>query len=104
MKGRRSGRAPVNPDETTTGPYGRGHGAPSFRTRTMSHPNLPITEVLVVADCWRREPDSEAVIQRAVAAAAENVDEDVAEAEVAGGSAGGVVDAPPGHDLALQRQ
>jgi probable rRNA maturation factor len=49
----------------------------------MSHPNLPITEVLVVADCWQREPDSETVIQRAVAAAAENVDEDVAEAEVA---------------------
>src|SRR4051812_24296945 len=49
----------------------------------MSHPNLPITEVLVVADCWQREPESEAVIQRAVAAAAENVDEDVAEAEVA---------------------
>src|SRR3954452_17357488 len=49
----------------------------------MSHPNLPITEVLVVADCWQREPESEAVIQRAVAAAAENVDEDVAEAELA---------------------
>ena len=49
----------------------------------MSHPNLPITEVLVVADCWRREPDAEAVIQRAVAAAAESVDEDVADAEVA---------------------
>jgi probable rRNA maturation factor len=49
----------------------------------MSHSNLPITEVLVVADCWQREPESEAVIQRAVAAAAENVDEDVAEAEVA---------------------
>ena len=42
-----------------------------------------MTEVLVVADCWQREPDSEAVIQRAVAAAAESVDEDVAEAEVA---------------------
>ena len=49
----------------------------------MSHPNLPITEVLVVADCWQTEPDSEAVIQRAVAAAAESVDEDVADAEVA---------------------
>src|SRR3954454_10688767 len=82
-KGRRSGRPPVNPDEAATGPYGRGHGAPSFGTRTMSHPNLPITEVLVVADCWQREPESEAVIQRAVAAAAENVDEDVAEAELA---------------------
>ncbi|PSO20516.1 rRNA maturation RNase YbeY [Bradyrhizobium sp. MOS003] len=49
----------------------------------MSQPNLPMTEVLVVADCWQSEPDSEAVIQRAVAAAAESVDEDVADAEVA---------------------
>src|SRR5450432_3318602 len=32
---------------------------------------LPLTEVLVVADCWQTEPDAEAVIQRAVAAAAE---------------------------------
>ncbi|SFN90717.1 probable rRNA maturation factor [Bradyrhizobium sp. Ghvi] len=49
----------------------------------MSHPNLPITEVLVVADCWQSEPDAETVIQRAVAAAAESVEEDVADAEVA---------------------
>ncbi|MCK1710243.1 MULTISPECIES: rRNA maturation RNase YbeY [unclassified Bradyrhizobium] len=49
----------------------------------MLHPNLPMTEVLVVADCWQSEPDAETVIQRAVAAAAESVDEDVAEAEVA---------------------
>ena len=44
---------------------------------------LPISEVLVVADCWQREPDSETVIQRAIAAAAAAVDDDVAEAEVA---------------------
>ncbi|TPQ36736.1 rRNA maturation RNase YbeY [Bradyrhizobium guangdongense] len=49
----------------------------------MSHPNLPMTEVLVVADCWQSEPDAEAVIQRAIAAAAGSVDDDVAEAEVA---------------------
>lgn len=42
-----------------------------------------MTEVLVVADCWQREPDSEGVIQRAIAAAAASVDEDVADAEVA---------------------
>lgn len=42
-----------------------------------------MTEVLVVADCWQREPDSEAVIQRAVAAAAESIHDDVADAEVA---------------------
>jgi probable rRNA maturation factor len=35
---------------------------------------LPISEVLVVADCWQSEPDAEAVIQRAIATAAEIVD------------------------------
>jgi probable rRNA maturation factor len=49
----------------------------------MAHSNLPMTEVLVVADCWQSEPDSETVIQRAIAAAAGAVDEDVADAEVA---------------------
>jgi probable rRNA maturation factor len=44
---------------------------------------LPITEVLVVADCWQAEPDAEAIIQRAVAAAAEIADADVGEAELA---------------------
>jgi probable rRNA maturation factor len=38
---------------------------------TMAQSALPITEVLVVAECWQTEPDAEAVIQRAVAAAAE---------------------------------
>jgi probable rRNA maturation factor len=44
---------------------------------------LPLTEVLVVADCWLTEPDAEAVIQRAIGAAAEIVDADVGEAELA---------------------
>ena len=44
---------------------------------------LPITEVLVVAECWQAEPDAEAVIQRAVATAAEIVDAGVGEAELA---------------------
>jgi probable rRNA maturation factor len=44
---------------------------------------LPVTEVLVVADCWQSEPDSEAVIGRAIAAAAEIVDADLGEAELA---------------------
>jgi probable rRNA maturation factor len=38
---------------------------------TMAQLALPITEVLVVAECWQTEPDAEAVIQRAIAAAAE---------------------------------
>ena len=49
----------------------------------MSQLTLPMTEVLVVADCWRSEPDAEAVIQRALAAAAETVDADVGDAELA---------------------
>jgi probable rRNA maturation factor len=44
---------------------------------------LPLTEVLVVADCWQTEPDAEAVIHRAINAAAEIADADVGEAEIA---------------------
>jgi probable rRNA maturation factor len=44
---------------------------------------LPITEVLVVADCWQSEPDSAGVIERAIAAAAEIVDAGLGEAELA---------------------
>src|SRR5260370_2795751 len=44
---------------------------------------LPITEVLVVAECWQTEPDAEAIIERAVAVAAEVVDADIGEAELA---------------------
>ena len=44
---------------------------------------LPVTEVLVVSDCWQSEPDAETVIQRAIAIAAEMVDAGVGEAELA---------------------
>jgi len=44
---------------------------------------LPLTEVLVVADCWQTEPDAEAVIHRAIDVAAEIADADVGEAEIA---------------------
>ncbi len=37
----------------------------------------------MTADCWQAEPDAEAVIERAIAAAAEFVDADVADAELA---------------------
>ena len=42
-----------------------------------------MTEVLVVADCWRDEPDAEAVILRAIATAAAIADADVGAAELA---------------------
>jgi probable rRNA maturation factor len=42
-----------------------------------------MTEVLVTADCWQAEPDAEAVIQRAVAAAAQLTDADAGDAELA---------------------
>src|SRR5258708_21597999 len=64
----------------------RAPGTISGRERNsgpMAQLALPITEVLVVADCWRAEPDAEAVIQRAVAAAAEIANADVGEAELA---------------------
>jgi probable rRNA maturation factor len=44
---------------------------------------LPITEVLIVADCWQAEPDAEAVIHRAIATAAEIVEAGFGEAELA---------------------
>jgi probable rRNA maturation factor len=47
---------------------------------TFSH---PVTEVLVVADCWLAEPYAEAVIMRAIEAAASIVEVDTGEAELA---------------------
>jgi probable rRNA maturation factor len=44
---------------------------------------FPATEVLVTAACWQTEPDAEAVIHRAIEAAAEIADADVADAELA---------------------
>ena len=44
---------------------------------------IPITEVLVTADCWQAEPDAETVILRAIAAAAEWSKADVGDAELA---------------------
>ena len=49
----------------------------------MPQLTLPMTEVLVVANCWRNAPDAAAVIQRAIAAAVECVDTSVADAELA---------------------
>jgi probable rRNA maturation factor len=59
-------------------------GAPIETSQTtMSQLTLPMTEVLVVADGWQNEPDADAVIQRAIAAAAVTVDADVCDAELA---------------------
>jgi probable rRNA maturation factor len=49
----------------------------------MAQSALPVTEVLIVADAWNSEPDVDAVIQRAVAVAAEMADADTADAELA---------------------
>jgi probable rRNA maturation factor len=64
----------------------RAPGVISERNRNsgpMAQFVVPITEVLVVADCWQAEAGAEAVIQRAVAVAAEIADADVGEAELA---------------------
>jgi len=45
--------------------------------------SIPITEVIVAADCWQDQPDAEAVIQRAIDAAAQLSDADVGDAEIA---------------------
>ena len=44
---------------------------------------FPATEVLVTAECWQAEPNADAVIHRAIEAAAEIADADVADAELA---------------------
>jgi probable rRNA maturation factor len=44
---------------------------------------LPVTEVLIVADCWASEPDAEAIIHRAISAAAEFTEAGIGEAELA---------------------
>jgi probable rRNA maturation factor len=70
-------------------PKSAARGAPeaiSERKRNsgaMARAALPMTEVLVVADGWQSEPDAEAVIQRAIATAAEIADADTGEAELA---------------------
>jgi probable rRNA maturation factor len=61
----------------------RGSSRGKFHKTTMSQLTHPTTEVLIVADCWLNEPGADAVIQRAIAAAADAVDTDVAEAELA---------------------
>jgi probable rRNA maturation factor len=64
----------------------RAPGANSQRNRnsgTMASFALPLTEVLVVADCWQIEPDAETVIDRAIATAAEIVNAGIGEAELA---------------------
>jgi probable rRNA maturation factor len=49
----------------------------------MARSAVPMTEILVVADCWQTETDVESVIHRAIATAAEMVDADVEGAELA---------------------
>jgi probable rRNA maturation factor len=62
---------------------GRNPNAGMLTPGTKLSSALPLTEVLVVADCWQIEPDAEAVIHRAINAAAEIADADVGDAELA---------------------
>ena len=45
--------------------------------------SVPMTEVLVTADCWREVPDAEAVIMRAITAAAATIDAELDGVELA---------------------
>ena len=49
----------------------------------MPQPDHPETEVLIVTDCWAAEPEAEAVIHRAIEAAAAMVEADTGDAELA---------------------
>ena len=49
----------------------------------MTTTSIPATDVLVVADCWTAEADAEAVIHRAIATAADMVDAETGDAELA---------------------
>jgi probable rRNA maturation factor len=61
----------------------RERAAAAKDSATMTRSALPATEVLVVADCWRAEADAEAIIHRAVEAAAEIVNAETGDAELA---------------------
>jgi probable rRNA maturation factor len=59
-------------------------GSPRKRSSgSMATLAPPLTEVLVVADCWQSEPDAEAIIHRAITIAAEIADAGVGDAELA---------------------
>ncbi len=60
-------------------------GRPAFKRNPapMSLPAPPETEVLIVATCWAAEADAEAVVHRAIEAAAASIDADTADAELA---------------------
>jgi probable rRNA maturation factor len=78
MKESRNGRQPARRDEHA----GQNHRR-NQNSELMAPSALPITEILVVADCWQAEPEAEALIDRAIAAAAEFVEADVGESELA---------------------
>jgi probable rRNA maturation factor len=61
----------------------RGGSAGERNSGTMIYSASPATEILVVADCWRAEADVEAIIHRAIQTAAEMVDADTGDAELA---------------------
>ncbi|MHC2434413.1 putative rRNA maturation factor [Bradyrhizobium sp. USDA 4451] len=71
----------MSPIASAASPHdgGSGHNA-DFETNVSA---FPATEVLVTAECWQAEPEADAVIHRAIEAAAEIADADVAGAELA---------------------
>ena len=71
----------MSPIASAASPHdaGSGHNA-DFETNVSA---FPATEVLVTAECWQAEPNADAVIHRAIEAAAEIADADVAGAELA---------------------
>lgn len=50
------------------------------RLKAMPRPIAPATDVLVDAECWQQQADSEAVVRRAIEAAAEAAGDEAADA------------------------
>ena len=65
------------------GPPAQRDEAGERNSGTMIYSASPATEILVVAECWRAETSAEAVIHRAVETAAEMVDAETGDAELA---------------------
>ncbi len=70
---------PETPEKGDRPPRRAGAGEKHTMTLSVS----PAAEILVVAECWHAEPDAEAIILRAVEAAAGMVDADTGDAELA---------------------
>jgi probable rRNA maturation factor len=69
--------------QSSAGPAPTAQAGQHRNSAAMAASIFPMTEVLTVAECWQDEANAEGTIHRAIEAAAEIVDADVGEAELA---------------------